>query len=112
MKVYPVVFHFIDQACPGIRFRIVAVRLEVQEPWNMTDLAKAAAQIRDEIAQLVIGDLVIAHDRDLIIRVLDVPVVQQGHHYLHALKLSAADKGIFLPLPAVDSFDTLWSQPE
>ena len=78
----------------------------------MADFSEAAAKIADEIAQFVVRNFLIVDDGHLIVRVLNVPVIQQRHHHLQTLIFVTTDKRILFPLPTVNTFDVLWSQTE
>ena len=64
-------------------------------------MTKRRAEIADDVAKFVAVGF-----EDLIVRIFQVPVVDQGHHDLQALKLLCADKWILLPLPLARSFQT------
>src|SRR2546423_11970491 len=112
MKIDAIIFDAVNETRPRISPGVISIRFEVDEAWNVTDFAKAAAKIADEIAQLVVRNLLIMYNRDFVVGVFDVPVVQQRHHHLQTLIFVTTDKRILFPLPTVNTFDVLWSQTE
>src|SRR5215213_1921339 len=63
-------------------------------------MSESGAKIADDVPEFVIS----AKLKHFVVGVFQIPVVDQGHHNLQALKFSRAGKWIALPLPFADSF--------
>src|SRR5689334_7840633 len=64
-------------------------------------MSKRRAEITDRVTQFV------AVFQDHIVRVFQIPVVNQRHHDLETLQLRRADERILFPFPLACSFPTL-----
>src|SRR5580765_8178094 len=101
MKIDAVILNLVQKVGPGIPGWIVSAAHNAPENRKAARMAKCRAEVTNDVSQLVTAAL----KENLVIRIFDVPVIQQDHHHFQTLKLPAANKRISIPLPSVKSLD-------
>src|SRR5215475_5827952 len=82
---------------------IVPASGKTPKDWCGARVAEGCTEIADGVPKLVIS----FDFDDYVVGILEVPVVNQGHHDLQTLKLRRAGKRILLPLPFATSFPVI-----
>src|SRR5947209_9948217 len=99
-----VAFNFIKKVCVGVIFRLAAASRDSPEDWHVAGLSESCAEVADDILKLATS-APIAHEENLVVAVLYIPVVQKRHHHFQSLKGTLADERVIFPLPFVKALD-------
>src|SRR6185503_3966022 len=94
MQVNVVTLYLIDKLCVCEVGRLVA-----GPGGQPAGLAERGAQVAHDVTKLALSGLLIVDHNDFVVSVLEVPIVQQHHHYLETMQLAAAEERIVGPLP-------------
>src|SRR5436853_6874032 len=97
-----IAFNFLEKVRPCIALWIVATACDAPEDRSCARVSKRRTEIADGVIKFVA--VVPAELNDHIVRVFQVPVVDQGHHDLQTLKLGSTDEWITIPLPFAKPF--------
>src|SRR6266699_3808503 len=105
MKFDAIVLHGLNKIGLCIFAGIIPASRESPENRCTTGMTKGCSQIANNVTEFrwVAGPFC----ENLIVRVFYVPVVEQTHHHLQALKFARAYEGVLAPLPSIKSFEIL-----
>src|SRR5262245_50147728 len=108
VKIDSVTLHLLQEFSPREFGGIVATAGDAPEEQSAARMTERCAHVADDVSQLVARGLRAVEN--LVVRVFDVPIAHQDHHYLQPLELSGAHKRIVGPLPVTYALNIVGSR--
>src|SRR5256714_2108775 len=101
-ELHPAALDLLDESGLHVLLRLVAAVRD-----GAARFAEGRAEVADDVLQLALPAALTGHVDDLVVRVLQVPVVQESHHDDETLKLFRPLERVIVPTPIVEALPTL-----